>query len=74
MAKHPRWLKVSAPYFEGGKWFVNLRVRPRHPSFLWYMWKMFRQEIRKREANPNHPRLLWFTARQVVKIAVKAEL
>lgn len=71
MAKAPGWLKMSAPYAEGGKVFVNVRVRPRHPSFIRMMWKLCRQEIRRRGANPNHPRLLLFTGYQLIKLFIK---
>lgn len=74
MAKFPQWMKVSAPYGEGDKVFVNVHIRVRHPLFLRVIWGMLRQEIRRRGRNPNDPRMLWLTMYHLVKIITKAKL
>ncbi len=74
MAKPPAWMKISTPYLEGGKAFVNVRVHVRHPAFLWMMWKLFRQEARRQGHNPNSPRMMWVVVYHLVKLAVKGAL
>lgn len=74
MAKPPAWMEMGTPYFDGDTMWVNVRVRPRHPSFLRYMWGVFRKEIRRQGHHPNSPRMLWVTVYHLVKILVKAEL
>lgn len=73
MMKPLGWMQITGQRIEGHTVFVNVRVRVRHPAFLWMLWGAMRQESRRYGVNPNDPWVLWVMSRHLVRIFVKGK-